>query len=118
MNATILGPKNAALLLRPRGSPESANKNSIGIFWMNYNSTYTSGLIQSHVLPGLAGISGFVDAVPHDVTVADGPSFACAGPDLSWVRRSDGQRADSRGRLIVEDCGESIRPVRALPHSA
>ena len=77
-----------------------------------------AGLAQSHVLPGLAGVGRLVDAVAHHVAVANDPRLAGADPDDVGIGIGDGNGADRRDGLIVEDRHERLAAVGGLPHAA
>ena len=67
-----------------------------------------AGFGEAHVLPGLAGVGRLIDAVAHDVAVADHPRLAGADPDDVRIGVGDGDRADRGDRLVVEDRHEGL----------
>ena len=74
-------------------------------------------LLLPDVLPGLAAVGGLVDAVAgHDVAADVG--LAGADVDDVGIGRRDGDGADGRGRLIVEDRLPGEAAVGRLPDAA
>ena len=61
--AAILGAEDAALFLRPGEAAGDAGVDGIGIGGVDDDAPDAAALHQPHVLPGGAGVGGFVDAV-------------------------------------------------------
>src|SRR5580698_1381639 len=118
MLAAIRGPVNAALLLRTGHPSEDAGEDDVGVAGVDDDSPNAPGLRQSHVGPGLAGIERLVDAVAHDVAVANRPRLAGAGPHHAGLGRTHRQGADGRGRLLVEHRLPPIAAVHGLEDTA
>src|SRR5205807_1957646 len=74
-------------------------------------------LLLPDVLPGLAGVGRFVDAVAG-LDVAADVRLAGADVDHVGVGRGDGQRADGLGRLVVEDGLPADAAVAGFPDAA
>jgi len=70
-----------------------------------------------NVLPGFAGVAGFVDAVA-DFDVAANVGLAGTGVDDIRIGRRDGQRTERRSRLIVGNRLPVNAAVGRFPYSA
>src|SRR5262249_21350781 len=103
---------------RPRGAAHRAYVNDVGVGRMEKNASDAAGLGEPHVRPRLAGVSRLVDAVAHDVGVADDPGFASPCPNDARIRRRYGKRANCLYRLFVEHRLERLAAVRRLPDAA
>ena len=115
--AAIAGLVNAPLRV---GSPKMTlcrHINDFRIFRMNDDSADVVCFFQSHVLPGLAGIEGLVNAVAPRGTLAI-IGLAGSDPNDRWVRWRDGDVADGRHALLIEDRLPRSPVVRSLPHTA
>src|SRR5204863_3376121 len=95
----------------------SARVNRVALLRIDENSGDALGILQSHVGPVLAVVSGLVDAVANRATVAC-PRFAAAHTDNSVVRRIDRHGTDRLNILLVEDGFEANARIDRLPHSA
>ena len=74
------------------------------------------------MLPGLARVGGFVDAVA-DGEIGAAQAFSAADVDDIWIRGRDGEGSDGAGglsviRLIIEDGIPGAAGVGRLPDSA
>ena len=116
--SAVGGAIDAAFLLRSRRASKGAGKDDVRIRRMNENPPDASGLLESHVGPRRAGVGRLVDAVAHDVRVADRPRFTGAGPYRVGIGLRRGQRADRLHRLLVEDGKERAAAVGRLPDAA
>src|SRR5439155_9583751 len=72
---------------------------------------------QAHVLPRLAAVGRFVDAVAGG-QVGPLQTLAAADVDDVGLGRGDGERADRSGRLVVEDRLPGPSGIRGLPDAA
>ena len=72
---------------------------------------------QADVLPGLAGIDRFVDAVALRQIAADA-GFAGAGIDHVGIGRRDGKAADGRSFLLIEDGLPGGGAIGRFPNAA
>ena len=92
----------SVVLNTPRSScgpvmrPVGADVDDVGIGRMDDDARDAAGLLEAHVLPGLARVLRHVDAVAHDVAVADHPRLAGADPDD--VRDRSARRRSRRSR--------------------
>src|SRR5277367_1930101 len=118
MQSAVHRAVNAALLLWPRCPPKRAGKDNVWIRWVNENLSYAAGLLQPHIGPGLPGIRGFVDSVSDDIAIAYDPSLTGTCPHDAWVSRRDGECADCRSGLFIEDRCPAIAAVCRFPHAA
>src|SRR5205823_2900872 len=76
-SAAIERAKEAALGVRAVRVPEDGDENAIGIARVNGDGTDLLAVAQAEMLPGLAGVGGFVDAIAgREVGAAQ--SFAAA----------------------------------------
>src|SRR5947209_17558195 len=69
------------------------------------------------MLPGLAAVGGFVDAVA-DGEVGPLESFAAADVDDVGIRRREGESADGAGGLVVKDGFPDVAVVGRFPDAA
>src|SRR6185437_9994187 len=118
IRAAVGGLVDAALLLGAGGAAEGTDINGSRVGGIDDDAADAAGVLEAHVLPSLAAIAGLVDAVAHDVNVADGPSFAGAGPDGAGIRGSHGERADGHRVLAVENGIEVVAAIGGFPDAA
>ena len=85
---------------------------------MDDDAADAAGFGEAHVLPGLAGVGGLVDAVAHDVARTDHPRLAGAGPHDVRIGRRERQRANRLHRLVVEHRLERRAAVGGFPDAA
>ena len=114
--AAVGGAIDAAFLARPERRAEHGGEGDVGIGRMDDDRADLADLLPD-VLPGLAGVGGLVDAVADGDVAAD-VGLAGADVDDVRVRRGDGDGADGRGRLVVEDRPEGQPAVGGLPDAA
>src|ERR1700733_15899369 len=100
------------------GSDEQA----IGIFRVDDDGGDLQGIAETEMLPCVAGVGGFVDAV-SDGEIGTPQAFAAAYVNDVGIRGRDRERADGAGRLgifrqIVEDWVPRMADVGGLPDSA
>src|SRR6185437_5354551 len=81
--------EDAALLLRRGDASDRARINDVGVGRVDDDAADAARLLEPGVLPRHAGVGGLVDAVAHDVAVADDPGFAGPGPHLVVVGGGD-----------------------------
>src|SRR5215472_9257613 len=62
-----------------------------------------TGELQSHVLPGAARVSGFVNAVAHRIIRSNQERLARSGPNDTVRGRSNRERADGPHILVIEN---------------
>src|ERR1051326_7610031 len=74
--AAIRGAENAALWLGTSQTSRGAGVNNVGIGWMNNHPSDASGLLQSHVTPGLSRVCRLITSVPHHVAIANRESLS------------------------------------------
>ena len=112
VRAAVGGLEDAALFLRA-GQPARRRRRrrcSDSVGWMRTREMRPVSW-QAHVLPGLAGVLRYVDAVAHDVAVADHPRLAGADPDdvriavgarrsRRWRRRAGRRRSARRSAAV------------------
>src|SRR5262245_9106242 len=88
----------------PVGSPQMAQGSDvggIGVLRMDSDVADVMGVAQAKVFPGLAAVGGAVDAIAPGDRVA-GVGLATADPDDVGIGGSDGDIAQTLGRLGVE----------------
>src|SRR5262249_42947549 len=111
--AAVGGAVDAALLVGPEGVAEDRREGNVGILRVD-DAGADLALLLPVVLPGPAGVGGLVDAVAGRDVAAD-VGLAGADVDHVRVRRGDGQGADGRDRLVVEDRLPGEAAVGRLP---
>src|SRR5260370_42311724 len=84
---------------------------------MNGDPPHLVRFLQSHVLPGLAAVGGFVDAIAVRHRVAR-IAFPSAHPDDIAIRRSDADVANGDRRLLVELVLEADAVIDSLHEAA
>src|SRR5215472_452098 len=89
----------------------------VGITRINGNLRNLLSIAQAKVRPGLAAVSGFVDAVANRQI---GPMQPLTTADINRVRirQRNRNRADGPGRLLVEDRRPRAAVVVRLPNPA
>src|SRR5205085_6909428 len=115
--AAIERAKEAALGVRAVRMAEHSDKNAVGIARINGDGTDLLAVAQAEMLPGLAGVGGFVDAIAgREVGAAQ--SFAAAHVNNFRIGGRDGQRADGLRGLVVENGQPSLAEVGGLPNAS
>ncbi len=99
--AAVGGAIDAALLVGAEGVAKDRGISNVGIRRMHDHGADLPDLLPD-VLPRFAGVGRFVDAVAR-LDVAANVRLAGADVDHVRVRRRDGEGADGRDRLVVED---------------
>ena len=115
--AAVGGLEQAAFLVGAVEPAQGADVDDVGIFRMDGDAADLEGLLQAHVLPGLAAVGGLVNAV----AVGDGVAWvvlAGADPDDVAVGGSHADRADGDGAFAVELVVEGDAVVDRLEQSA
>ena len=100
--AAIGRAEDAALLLRTVGVPQRAGNDDVGIFRIDHDSADASGLLETRASPCLASVGRLVDPVSNRDVAAD-ECLAGARPNDVRIGGRDGQRANRRDILVVED---------------
>ena len=97
--------------------PHCGDKNGIGILRVDHDPGYPTGLLQTHVLPGLSGVGGFVDAVTDGDVAAD-EGLTGSGPDEVWVVGANCESSDRLSRLAVENGSPVDAGIGGFPDPA
>ena len=116
--AAIPGAEDAALGVGAVGVAERRNVDQVGIGGVHANARDRLRIGEAHVLPGLAGVDGFVHAVAlHDVAAQFG--FAHADVDHVGIGFGDRHGADRRAlQLTVGDRAPGQAAIGGLPQTA
>ena len=115
--AAVDGLVETSILAGPVEPAQCADVDDVGILGVDFNAADLKALGESHVLPGLAAIGRFVDAVAVGDRVAR-VIFAGADPDDIAVRRSNAHVTDRDRRLVVELVLEGDAVVHGLDQPA
>src|SRR5205807_6734310 len=107
----------AALLVRAPDVAEGGDIDDVGVGGVDDDAADVLRVPQAHVLPGLAAVGRFVDAVAPGDAVA-GVGLAGADPDHVGVRFGDGHVAERNRRLALEDGRPGGAIVDGLPQAA
>ena len=101
-SASVPAAKHAAVLAGPVIPALRGYQDDVGIFRVDYDAACLSDPGQSHMLPGGAGIDGFIDPVTVRIIA---PRLGVAGGDVNNVRvgRRNGNVTDSAHRLAVKN---------------
>ncbi len=92
---------NAALRLWAIAMAHRGGQYDVGIPRVNNDARDAAGLFESHQLPGLAGVGGFVNSGAHGNVTAN-RGLARAGPNDVRVGRRDSEGANRGHGLRVE----------------
>ncbi len=116
--AAVFRAEDAAFLVGAVGVAERGDVDDVGIRRMNANAGDGLRVAEPDVLPGLAGVDGFVDAVAlHDIAAELGLAHA----DVDHVGIGGGDRDGADGRaleLAIGDGPPGEAAVGGLPKSA
>ena len=113
----VARPEHAALPLRAVAVALGSNVHDVRIPGIDHDASDASAGVESHTLPGAAGVGGFVDAVAERDVRAD-PRLARPGPHDVVVRARDAERSDGCDLLIVEDRLPVNAGIGRLPDAA
>ena len=108
---------HAAVRIAAVGMTDRRDEHDIGILWIDGHPTDLPRVVETDVGPVLAGIGGLI----HPVAVRDlRPHVAFTGADVDDVRIRirDGDGANRRHRLRIEDRQPGPPRVRRLPDAA
>ena len=97
--------------------PEHGHENSIGIARVHQNRGDLLAVAQTEMPPGLAAVGGFVHPVAHR-KIRPLHSFAAAGVNDVRIGRSNRERADGAGGLVIEDRMPGAADIVRLPNAA
>ena len=97
----IDGAVDASLRVGPKGVAQDRRKSDVRVGGMD-NHRADLPLLVPHMLPGLARVGGFVDAVAAGHVAAD-VGFARADVDDVRVGSRYGDGADGRDRLVIKN---------------
>ena len=92
---------DAAIFRRTPEVSFGSNVHDIRIDRTDHDASDVHRLVQSHVLPRVAAVGRFVNAVAPRRALAI-VRFAAADPDDRWIRWRDGDVADRGDRLVIE----------------
>src|SRR5690348_4861128 len=116
--AAVGGVVDAALALWTKRLSDGAHVHRIRIARIDDDSRDVSRGLEPGVLPRPARVSGLVNAVAERVVGTNEPRLAGAGPHDIVRRGRDGERANRRDVLLVEDRLPGGAAVRGLPDAA
>ena len=119
---------DAALRVGTIRMPEHGHEDAVGVAGIDCDGCDLAAVfklgagtgrfqILAQMLPGLAGVSGFVHAIAHGQVRAL-QALAAAGIDHVGIGGRDRQRADGAGGLPVEDRQPHVAGVGRLPNAA
>ncbi len=115
--AAVDGAKDSALRIRAERMTERGDEHDISVLRIDNHLADGAGIVQAYILPGLAAIDSFVDAIALG-RVAANAAFTGADVNHVRVRGSDRNTADRRRRLFIEDRIPGHGSVGGLPHTA
>ena len=115
--AAVQGAVNAAFLLGAVQVTERGHVDDVRVGRMNHDPADAAAVVEPHVLPALAAVSGLVDTVANDDVAAD-EALTSARPHDVGIARRDRQRADRLHRLIVENRAPVDAAIGALEDPA
>src|SRR5262249_12612465 len=115
--AAVGGAVNAALGVGAVGVAQHGDEDAVGVARVDEDGGNLLAVAQADVLPRLAAVGRFVDAVAGGQV---GPLQALAAADVEdvGVGGGDGQGADGAGGLVVEDRHPGAAGVGRLPDAA
>src|SRR5262249_54470064 len=97
--AAVGGLEQAALRVGAVEAAQRADVDGVRVLGVDHNLADLEGLLEAHVLPGLAAVGGLVDAVAPGNRVAR-VGLAGADPDDVLVGGGDADVADGDGGLL------------------
>ena len=97
--------------------PEDCGENFVGITRIDRERRDLLAIAQAEMLPGLARIGRFVNAVA-DGKIGAVQSLAAGGINNVGIGRGNGDGADRLSGFVVEDGGPGAAVVVGLPHAA
>src|SRR2546422_6885673 len=115
--AAVGGHENATLVVWSKCVAHCTNVHHLWILWVADDRRDVLGVLESGMLPALAAVSGFVNAVAERNTVA-GVRFTGADPDnvgISWLNSDISNRNCA---LSFKDRFPRKSTIRGLPESA
>ena len=115
--AAVAGLVEAALRVGPEEVPDRGDVDDVGILGMDDHAADRLGFLQPDILEGLAGVGGLVDAGAERRALA---VVGLAGADVEdvGIRLRQGEVADRRHRLLVEERRPGRAVVDGLPQAA
>ncbi len=101
--AAVPSAEDAALRVRAVSVAKSGNESDVGIRWMNDDGPNVARVFEADVGPGLASVSGFVNAIAEGDVAADAGFAAADVYDVGiGVGNRDGANRRGGGLLIEE----------------
>ena len=112
--ATIAGTENSTLCIWPEWVPQRRDKDDVRILGIDNHLANGAGIAQANILPCLAAVDRFVDSITvRDVSSDAG--FPRAYVNSVGVRLRNGDTADRRSALLIEDRGPRCRAISGFP---
>src|SRR5213594_1451251 len=96
---------------------ERGDEDDVRVLWIDNDAANLARLLEPDVLPGLAGVGGFVHAVAELDRIAH-VGFAGADIDDVRIRRRDSNRANRCRRGRVEHRRPGAPAIRGFPNAA
>lgn len=97
--------------------PGHGGENFVGILGIDGEFWNLLAVAQAKMGPGLAGVSGFVNAIA-DGEIRPMQPFAAADVNDIGIRRRDGNRADGAGGFVIKDRLPGAPIIVRLPDAA
>src|SRR5882672_5414794 len=101
--AAVRRAKDAPLRLWSIAVAHGGGEHNVRVLRIDNDAADATSLLKPHQLPGLARVSGFVDA-RADRDMAANVRLAGTRPNCVWIGRRDGQRTDRGHGVLIENC--------------
>src|SRR6266849_6541619 len=93
------------------------NEDTVRIPGIDDNCRDLLGVAEAKMRPRFSSVNGLIKTIA-DRKVRPLQAFAASDIKNVWIGRSDGQRADGTGGLLIENREPRIAKVGSLPHAA
>ena len=117
MLAAVVCAEDTAFLPRPGQSAEGAREDVVRTVRIDDDSADAAGFLESHMLPGLSSVYGFVHAITRDIAVSNGPCFSRTSPDTFGSDWATARAPDGGDGLVIKDSREAVPAINAFPDS-
>src|SRR5260370_14020001 len=109
--------ENPALGVGAVGMAKSSDEGNIGIGGMDNDGANVASVFQSNVVPGLAAIVRTVDTIAEG-NIAANAGFARTDINYIGIGIGDGNSADGRGGMLLEERIQGVARIGGFPDAA
>src|SRR5882724_8644725 len=115
--AAVAGAEDAAVGVGAVSVAKSGDEGDIRIGGMDDDGADVASVLQADVAPGLAGVAGTIDAIAERDVAADA-GFTAADVNHIGIGFGDGDGADGRGGLLLEEGIPGVARVGGFPNAS